>query len=749
LLRPHLPAIGLAVLIVCNLIATLTLATVGTVTGLHAVYYATPDWQGPPALDLIDPELSRGLIEKRANRIHGPFSVEWTGWLIVPASQAYEVSTLSDDGSLLYLDDRLIVTNDGVHPPRRAGVRTWLDRGPHRLRLRYFDIGPTHALYVQWRPADSSPGMTPAAPETIPSYLFSTIEPGLIASILRARFPAYVRASLVSWYVAFLAILWFGARFGARRLWPAQRFDVGLRIVMGAALLLFVTGIWWGLPDLVGWAPDECSPTDVMVGVAQSFSHGWHSIYPPFYFAILAAWDLPFTVYSSLNLIDRAVPLDFSMIFLAHRVLSVCFALLIVAVVYAIARDIRGQRAGVCAALVVIAALPFSYYAKLANVDVPYVSLFALSLVFYLRLLRTSRPSDFYLFTLTGLLAVCIKDQAYGFYLLPALSMAGRSIWSALRRTTPPAGVPSWRVLLGMGAVASATFAIGQNLLFNLEGFREHLEVITVGGAHYRMFPATLAGHVEMLLAAIAELGRSMTWPSVLAAAAGVALVLRRGPRELRWLLLMIVSYYLACITVVMYHYDRFFLGIIVLLAIVAGVWIADWIDAARVSLRWLGARRAVLAAACVYGLARVVSLDALLIVDTRYSAERWLTANVPQGRSIAGTGLPQYLPRQSVVPWIGVTEDPVELDRYKPDYVIINLQYAERPMTGPRVAFYEDVLDGKAGYRRVAQFHTTLPFSPLNYESRFQGRVEDDFSNLSKISPPIEVYARTDLSTR
>lgn len=738
-------------LIVCNLIATLTLATVGTTTGLHATYYATPDWQGPPALDLIDPELSRGLIEKRASRVGGPFSVEWTGWLVVPASQTYEVSTLSDDGSLLFLDDRVIVSNDGVHAARRVAVRTWLDRGPHRLRLRYFDIGGTHALYVQWRPADASPDATGAAgaPETIPSHLFSTIEPGVVATMVRARFPTYVHGTLASWYVAFLACLWLVARAAARRLWPGRAFDLGLRRVLGVALLVIVPGIWWGLPDLVGWAPDECSPTDVMFGVAQSFSHGWHSIYPPLYFMILAAWDLPFTVSSNLNLIDRAVPFEYSLIFLAHRLLNVCFALLIVAVVYALARDIRGERAGVWAALVVIVTLPFSYYAKLANVDVPYVSLFALSLVFYVRLLRTSRPVDFYLFTLTGLCAVCIKDQAYGFYLLPALWMAGRSIWSAFRGSTPPPGVPSWPVLLGIGAIAIATFAIGQNLVFNLEGFREHLEVITVGGAHYRMFPRTLAGQVEMLMAAITELGRGMTWPFVLAAAAGVVVGLRRGPRELRWLLLMAVSYYLACITVVMYHYDRFFLGIIVILAIVAGVWIADWIEAAGVSARWLGVRRVVLAATCVYALARVVSLDALLIVDTRYSVERWLIENVPQGRSIAGTGLPQYLPRQSVVPWVGLTEDPAALERFKPDYVIINLQYVERPMDGPRVAFYENVLDGRAGYRRVAQFHRTLPFSPLNYESRFQGRVEDNFSNLSKISPPIEIYARNDLSTR
>jgi len=193
-----------------------------------------------------------------------------------------------------------------------------------------------------------------------------------------------------------------------------------------------------------------------------------------------------------------------------------------------------------------------------------------------------------------------------------------------------------------------------------------------------------------------------------------------------------------------MYFYDRFFLGAFIVLAIVAGGWIADWIDPARVSPRSLIIRRTVVAAVCVYALARVVALDALLLMDARYSAERWLVTQVPAGRSIAGVGMPQYLPRQTVVPWDGtLTEDPADLERAKPDYVIVNLPYARRPANGARAAFYEQLFNGTAGYRRVAEFHPTVPFSPLAYESRFTAGVEDPFSNLSKINPSIEVYSR------
>jgi len=435
-------------------------------------------------------------------------------------------------------------------------------------------------------------------------------------------------------------------------------------------------------------------------------------------------------------LLDRTIEPAYSLMFLANRLLSVLLALATLVIVYALAREIRSRRAGVWAALVLLLTLPFSYYAKLSNVDVPYVFLFALSLVFYVRLLRNSLPADFYLFTLIGVLAVCVKDQAYGFYVLPGAWMGMRSIWSTLRRTPVPRGVPPLRVLMVMTAIAIVTFVIGQNVLFNPVGFREHVEFLRIGRVHYQMFPGTFAGQLQMLWTALIELGRTMSWPLALAGAFGVLAVVRRGPRELRWLLLPAVSFYLTCIGLVLYHYDRFFLGIIVVLAIITGVWIDEWMNGFRL-------RRALLAVAVVYALARVVSLDALLILDARYTAEQWLAVHVPAGRTIAGAGLTKYLPREEVVSWQPLEEDLGALGAYKPDYVVINVTHGTRDGDAARRDFYKHLMDGSAGYTRVAWFRTRLPFSPLNYEARFQALAEDPFSNLGKINPPIEVYAR------
>ncbi len=69
------------------------------------------------------------------------FAIDYRGkfWIAKPGK--YEFSLLSDDGAMLYIDDRTVVSNDGLHPPRkRHGVVT-LTRGMHNMRVSYFQ-GP-------------------------------------------------------------------------------------------------------------------------------------------------------------------------------------------------------------------------------------------------------------------------------------------------------------------------------------------------------------------------------------------------------------------------------------------------------------------------------------------------------------------------------------------------------------------------------------------------------------------------------
>ena len=75
----------------------------------------------------------------------------------------------------------------------------------------------------------------------------------------------------------------------------------------------------------------------------------------------------------------------------AGRVLSLAMSLGVLIVVYRCGRELGDPLAGVLAAALLAFSVPFVYYAKTANLDVPYLFWFALSLLFFLRALRRAR----------------------------------------------------------------------------------------------------------------------------------------------------------------------------------------------------------------------------------------------------------------------------------------------------------------------------------------------------------------------
>jgi hypothetical protein len=361
-----------------------------------------------------------------------------------------------------------------------------------------------------------------------------------------------------------------------------------------------------------------------------------------------------------------------------------------------------------------------------------------LSLLFYLRIDRTGRPRDFYLFALAGVAAICTKDQAYGFFVLPAAVMILRSMTYS-QRSVRPASVPGRGVLLRMVALTALALAVGYNLPFNWSGFVEHVRLITGPDSEgYRMYPSTPSGFLQMSSDAFFQLGHFMTWPlfavSVWAAMASIA----GADRRFRYLLLPAVSYYLFFICVVMYHFDRFFLGIVVILALVTGSWVDRW---TRLGVRARRLRLTLVCAALAYAFARSVSLDALMIQDSRYAAERSLVSIVSPGEIVGGVG--QYLPRASVLGWTLLPPDQKELESKRPSYLIVNAGFSLRgdaESTSRR--FYEALSSGATRYKLLLR-QRTKPMFPLSLDSRFLRVEEDPFSNLTKINPLIEVYVR------
>lgn len=69
------------------------------------------------------------------------FAIDYTGKFWIEKPGQYGFSMQSDDGSILYIDDRVVIDNDGVHPPKTLTGSVNLGGGIHRIRVSYFQ-GP-------------------------------------------------------------------------------------------------------------------------------------------------------------------------------------------------------------------------------------------------------------------------------------------------------------------------------------------------------------------------------------------------------------------------------------------------------------------------------------------------------------------------------------------------------------------------------------------------------------------------------
>ena len=139
----------------------------GLPSGLHYRFFKgtwvkIPDLKGLRAA-------SEGTAAAVGLQMVGPeepyYCLEFSGYINIPLTGVYTFSTLSDDGSRLWVDDTPVVDNDGCHGDLERSGEAALRAGRHRFRLVYFQDGSGQTLkaYIQ------GPGMVR---EEIPPLLF-------------------------------------------------------------------------------------------------------------------------------------------------------------------------------------------------------------------------------------------------------------------------------------------------------------------------------------------------------------------------------------------------------------------------------------------------------------------------------------------------------------------------------------------------------------------------------------------------
>jgi 4-amino-4-deoxy-L-arabinose transferase-like glycosyltransferase len=707
--------------------------------GLNAVYFAGTDWRdaGASVAAVDAPPSSAVLKQRRPDFAEHAFSVEWRGFIVVPRSGTYTFSTVSDDGSWLYVRGTMVVENPGRHSPIEARGNVTLQAGVHPIFIRYFQDGGDCVFEASWARADAALEPLSASP--------LLTEPVSYPRAIGRRVTAVALALVMIVWCAVVVARLPGVAFRATgRLVSRSRggIDPALVSVLLLSMLLNVWGIWWALPNTRGWAPDELVPVDVLEALRVGFSHGWHTKYPPFHYAVIAAADAPILLLSWLGIVDLQRPGPYTALFLIGRFVSLALGIGTIIVVYLCGRELYGSKGAVFAALTTALMAPFVYHGKLANLDVPYLFWFAVSLLAYVRILERHARRDYLLFAVSAALAVCTKDQAYGLYVLTPLAILA-SRWHRSRIDGRSAVNLFDRTTLLAAAVGAGVFVLAGNLVFNFDGFVEHVkEILGPTSSAYQMFEGSPAGQLRMAGFAIQELRYIFGWPLAAIVAIGVVRGVS-GPtrsRSLRGLLVPALSYYATFIGVVLYFFDRFLLPIALVLSLFAGYWLERFV-APTVPLRRV--RMALVSAAFAYSVISVVLVNYALTTDSRYAVTRWMQEHVGRDEVVAARGPLEYFMIADGFTSVSV-ESVEDVAGAKPAFIVLNAdQIASLPPGHAVRTMHDALLDGRAGYRLALRYRTRpLPW-PGRHPDLGDTPRRPAFSSLSQVNPTLEVFER------
>jgi len=138
--------------------------------GLLAKYFRNDRWAGEPVDVQVDPAVN--FDWSKSFPLPAPFSVEWTGEIVVDQPGDYAFFLIADDGALLEIDGKMVV--DVTHGPilqERAGAIN-LSAGLHPIRVRYLNTLFGGSVKLSWtltgRPKEIVPSEV-LLPERTPS----------------------------------------------------------------------------------------------------------------------------------------------------------------------------------------------------------------------------------------------------------------------------------------------------------------------------------------------------------------------------------------------------------------------------------------------------------------------------------------------------------------------------------------------------------------------------------------------------
>jgi alpha-L-fucosidase len=118
-----------------------------------------------PDFSVLKPTASGvvGSIDISSKKGSDKYGFAFHGLIKIPADGIYDFYISSDDGSKLFIDDKMVIDNDGLHGMSEKNSSVPLAKGYHKIQVLFFERSGGDDLQVQWRGAGFKKEIIPAS----------------------------------------------------------------------------------------------------------------------------------------------------------------------------------------------------------------------------------------------------------------------------------------------------------------------------------------------------------------------------------------------------------------------------------------------------------------------------------------------------------------------------------------------------------------------------------------------------------
>lgn len=455
-------------------------------------------------------------------------------------------------------------------------------------------------------------------------------------------------------------------RHRLRRLlgWIAS-LPLGLRVVLFAATLLHAVPLSWGMPASDSWDVDGVAPRDVLPGLASTFSPGDYYTYPPLQLILIGILTLPVTIAAVVQAGSTDIPAVIheiikpgymTAITMTARIVTMLMSLGVIACVGFVASELappeRRRPVMVFAALFATLNWALSYYSHTSNLDVPYLFWAMIATLWLVRAIARREPRRLRMFAVFAVMAVATKDQAYAMFLLGApTAIAAWLVIDTWARAARPRTLIVRDIALAT-VIGVVLLLLLDGAIFNPSGFRARVAFLTgPASKDFEILSRDTRGRLLAFADSFTYFRRH--YPPIVSVLVllGIPIAIARARRVSApvfaaslvpvWIAL---SFSICFNVAALRAEERFTLPQMLMGAVFAGSALDALWHLAHPTSRLVA--RAVSVLLLGLALLECLRLDATLLAEPRYDAERYLAEHATAADLIETHGLNVYLPR-------------------------------------------------------------------------------------------------------